>query len=71
MGQSLQGVIGQEKGVGASRLTPLACSFYAGVNAMVGLEPPREAWCTLAVSVLKTVRQQGCHARPAGALRSK
>nr|ULG15871.1 hypothetical protein 591p_00017 [Serratia proteamaculans] len=37
MVQSLQGVIGQEKGVGASRLTRQACSFYAGVNATVGL----------------------------------
>lgn len=33
MGQSLQGVIGQEKGVGASRHTSQTCSFYAGVNA--------------------------------------
>ncbi|AIA46978.1 Sea20 [Serratia sp. FS14] len=33
MGQSLQGVIGQEKGVGAGRLMPQACSFYVGVNA--------------------------------------
>jgi len=41
MVQSLQGVIGQEKYVGASRLTPQACSFYAGVNAAVGHVPPR------------------------------
>jgi len=35
MVQSLQGVAGQEKCVGASRLKPQANSFYAGVNAMV------------------------------------
>ncbi|HDJ1442017.1 TPA: hypothetical protein PPN70_004475 [Serratia rubidaea] len=42
MVQSLQGVIGQEKCVGTSRLTPQACSFYAGVNAAVGYAPPCE-----------------------------
>ena len=34
--QSLQGGKGQEKDVGASRLTSQTCSFYAGVNAAVG-----------------------------------
>ncbi len=43
MVQSLQGGSGQEKGVGASRLTPQACSFYAGVNAAVGYVPPPRA----------------------------
>ena len=33
MVQSLQGGREQEKGVGASRLTPQVCSFYVGVNA--------------------------------------
>ena len=37
MVQSLQGGREQEKGVVASRLAPQACSFYAGVNAAVGL----------------------------------
>ncbi|AIJ09085.1 hypothetical protein MA13_contig00003-0006 [Edwardsiella piscicida] len=33
MVQSLQCGRGQEKGIGASRLTPQAGSFYAGINA--------------------------------------
>jgi len=37
MVQSLQGGSGQEKGIGASRLTSQTCSFYACVNAAVGL----------------------------------
>ncbi|AHG23015.1 hypothetical protein Z042_23705 [Chania multitudinisentens RB-25] len=40
MGQSLQGVIGQEKGVGANRLTSQTCSFYACINAAVGHATP-------------------------------
>ncbi|MGK0707018.1 hypothetical protein ACSFCW_26940 [Yokenella regensburgei] len=42
MGQSLQGGSGQEKGVGASRLTSQTSSFYVGVNAAVGYAPPCE-----------------------------
>ncbi|WP_170913158.1 hypothetical protein [Serratia marcescens] len=45
MAQSLQDGSGQEKGIGASRLTAQACSFYVDVNVAVGLMPPREAWC--------------------------
>lgn len=30
--------------------TSQACSFYAGVNATVELEPPREAWNAQAAS---------------------
>jgi hypothetical protein len=37
--QSLQGVRGQGKGIGASRLTSPTCSFYAGVNAAAGPLP--------------------------------
>ncbi|MGP3127933.1 hypothetical protein ACTVOX_25435, partial [Serratia marcescens] len=37
MVQSLQGGREQEKGVGASRLTTQACSFYVGVSATVGM----------------------------------
>ncbi|WP_010895791.1 MULTISPECIES: hypothetical protein [Serratia] len=40
MVQSLQWVSGQGKGIGASRLTPQSCSFYAGVNAAVVHAPP-------------------------------
>ncbi|EIC83101.1 hypothetical protein [Serratia sp. M24T3] len=42
MVQSLQGGSGQEKGVGASRLTSQTCLIYAGVNAVMWHAPPRE-----------------------------
>ncbi|QDL35701.1 hypothetical protein EGO53_28315 (plasmid) [Serratia liquefaciens] len=43
MEQSLQGGREQEKGIGASRLTPLACSLYVGVSATVGMRHLRAA----------------------------
>jgi len=52
MVQSLQGGRGQEKGVGASRLTTQACSFYVGVSAKVGDAPPCEPPGRQAASVL-------------------
>lgn len=42
MAQTLQGGRGQEKGVGASRLTSQTCSLYVGVSAKVGYAPPCE-----------------------------
>ncbi|MEN4758634.1 hypothetical protein [Pantoea agglomerans] len=42
MVQSLQCGSVREKGVGASRLTSQACSFYVGVSATVGDAPPCE-----------------------------